>query len=109
MMLPKLTSSIDNMGGLVAGTRYYRMYRNKKFEHLYSVLLEKMPEVFSDPNLVRKLNLILIYRGLRLVAKNRFERWNHIIVKDIMDYEIVKTNNLLIRTYYGQILKKMGL
>lgn len=109
MMLPKLISSIDNMGEIVDGTHHYKTYRDKKFEYLYPILLEKLPDVFLDKDLVRKLNLILIYRGLRLVAKNRFERWNHIIIKDMIDCEIAKTNKLLSQTYYGQILKKMGL
>lgn len=109
MMLPKIISSIDNMEGLVAGTRYYKMYRNIKFEHLYPVLIKKMPDLFSDRDLARKLNLMFIYRELQLVAKNRFLHWNRMIIKDVIDCEIAKNNNSLSRTYYSQILKKIGL
>lgn len=109
MLLPKLISSIDNLGEIFDGTQYRRRYCYRKFENLYPVLRNKMKDVFDDPNLVKKLNLVLILRGIRLIAKNRYEDWNSQILRDILVYELVPKGASFRRTYYGHILKKMGL
>lgn len=109
MMLPKIISSIDNMSGLEAGTPYYKMYRNKKFEHLYSILIDKFIDVFDDRDLIRKLNLMYISRELQLVAKKRYGRWNNVVIQNLIDCEIASDNKHLGRTYYGQILTRRNL
>ena len=109
LMLPMLIASIDNISIVVDGTPYYKSYQNKKFEHLYPVLKEKMGEALDDPNIIEKMNLILIIRGLRIVAENRFHVWNKVIITDILSDELAESKLALDQTYYGQIFQKMGI
>ena len=108
MMLPMLIASIDNLGIIVDGTNYYKTYRDLKFEHLYPVLAEKMGKILTDKNICQKLNLILIMRGFRIVAENRYSGWNKVIIRNILNDEIMADGTSLDDSYYGQILQKMG-
>lgn len=107
MILPMLIASIDNLGIIVDGTRYYKSYQHQKFEHLYPVLREEMKKVLSDPNIVAKMNLVLISRGLRIVSEDRFHGWNKVIIDDILDDELVEDGSSYENTYYGKIFDKM--
>lgn len=62
----------------------------------------------SDPDIVAKMNPILILRGLRIVSEDRFHGWNKVIIDDILDDKLVEEGSSYGKTYYARIFEKMN-
>lgn len=103
--LISLLGFIDNPAQFVEGTKYYDMYQGKNFHPLFSTLKQKLPEIFADENLLRKLNLIGLNEGLFWIADNWSEEWNKEQIKRILKSELANTTDDLKDSYYGRILR----
>src|SRR3989344_3598023 len=74
--LTSLLGFIDNPSQFVEGTKDFPEYKGKSFYNLLPVLRQELPEVFSDKNLLKKLNLLFIGSALSWVADNWSADWN---------------------------------
>lgn len=67
---------IDNPQQFVEGTPDFHRFKGKNFYHLLPLLQSKFPEIFADPQLLRKLNLIEIKESIKWVSQNWSTEWN---------------------------------
>ncbi|MFA6993608.1 MAG: phosphotransferase [Patescibacteria group bacterium] len=102
--LQSLLGFIDNPSQFVEGTKDFAKYKGKNFYHLLPVLREELSDVFEDPQLVRKLNIIHISSGIMWVADNWSEDWNKEMIHNLLAQEVAETDEELERSYYGKVL-----
>jgi hypothetical protein len=102
--LLSLLGLIDRPQQFVEGTKDFPKYKGKNFYHLLPVLKSEFPEVFSDPQLLRKLNLLFISEGGMWISENWSARWNREMIKDLVDNELPEGD--LNQTYYGKVLSQ---
>lgn len=99
-----LLGFIDNPQQFVEGTDKFSMYKGKNFYHLLPSLKEALSDVFDDPQLIRKLNLLGMKEGLMWVAENWSEEWNREMIARMIKEEIPETEQGLADSYFGRIL-----
>lgn len=100
--LISLIAFIDNPQQFVEGTKDFPKFKGKNFYHLLPLLKEKFPEIFSDPELLRKLNLIGLKEGLMWVSQNWSADWNKEMIEGLIQNEL--PDNDLSQTYHGRVL-----
>jgi len=100
--LISLIAFIDNPQQFVEGTNDFSKFKGKHFYHLLPLLKEKFPEIFADPELLRKLNLIGLKEGLMWVSQNWSAEWNAEMIKGLILNELPETD--LSQTYHGRAL-----
>lgn len=100
--LISLIAFIDDPQQFVEGTKDFPKFKGKNFYHLLPLLKEKFPELFDDPLLLRKLNLIGIKEGLKWVSENWSADWNKEMIKGLIENEL--PDNDLGQTYHGKAL-----
>lgn len=99
-----LLGLIDNPQQFVEGTDKFSMYKGKNFYQLLPTLKQEMPGVFSDPQLLRKLNVLGMKEGLMWVADNWSEEWNKEMIARMIREEVPETEEGLTGSYFGRIL-----
>lgn len=100
--LISLIGFIDNPQQFVEGTKDFPKFKGKNFYHLLPLLKEKFPEIFADPELLRKLNLIGLKEGLMWVSQNWSADWNKEMIEGLIQNEL--PDNDLSQTYHGKAL-----
>ena len=100
--LNSIIGFIDNPQQYVEGTKDFSRFKGKNFHHLLPLLKEKLPEIFEDPQLLRKLNLIHIKEGVMWVSQNWSSDWNAEMIKELINNELPVDD--LSRTYHGKVL-----
>ena len=100
--LNSLLGFIDNPQQFAEGTKDFPKFKGKNFYHLLPILKSKFPEIFSDPQLLRKLNLISIKEGIMWVSQNWSTDWNAEMINGMIENELPKDD--LSQTYHGKIL-----
>lgn len=103
-VLQSILGFIDNPQQFVEGTKDFEKFKGKNFHHLLPVLKEAFPEIFSDPQLLRKLNLIQINEGIMWVAQNWSAAWNEEMIRGIINKELPESEVGLSQTYHGALL-----
>lgn len=101
-VLLSLLGLIDNPSQFVEGTRDFPKYKGKNFYHLLPVLKQEFPEIFADPQLLRKLNLIGLSEGVMWISQNWSTEWNKEQLKRLTTEELPEEE--LTQTYHGKIL-----
>lgn len=96
---------IDNPQQFVEGTKDFDRFKGKNFYYLLPILKARFPEIFADPQLLRKLNIIEIKESIKWVSQNRSADWNAEMIKGLIENEVVGDN--LSKTYHGKILSKL--
>lgn len=102
--LLSLLGFIDRPQQFVEGTKDFPKYKGKNFYHLLPVLKSEFPDVFSDPQLLRKLNLLFISEGVMWISENWSAEWNKEMIKNLVDNELAEGD--LNQTYYGKVLSR---
>lgn len=100
--LNSLLGFIDNPQQYVEGTENFEKFKGKNFRHLLKILKRKLPGVFDDPLLLRKLNIIGLKEGIMWVSQNWSADWNAEMIKGLIENEIPE--NDLSQTHHGKIL-----
>ena len=114
MKAPKIRALISLLGFIVEpsqfveGTNDFAKFNKKNFYYLLPVLKRELPELFADPQLLRKLNIIGIGEGMMWVSQNWSREWNHELITDIVDRELAESDEDLQKYYYGKILARLG-
>lgn len=103
-VLQSLLAFIDKPQQFVEGTLYFEKYKGKHFRHLLPVLKAAFPDIFSDPQLVRKLNLIQINEAVMWVSQNWSEAWNKEMIADLLKNELPESESDLSQTYNGKLV-----
>jgi len=88
----------------VEGTDDFSRFKWKNFLHLLKILKRRFPDIFNDPLLLRKLNILGIKEWIMWVSQNWSSDWNVEMIKNILENEI--TENNLEKSYYGKILQE---
>jgi len=104
--LQSLLGFIDNPSQFVEGTKDFPKYKGKSFYHLLPTLRSELSDVFADPQLVRKLNLIGISSGVMWVADNWSADWNKEMIHNLVTNEVAETDEALAQSYYGTVLSR---
>lgn len=107
LSLPKIIGAIDEPSQFVEGTKYFERYRGKKFNNLYRALREKMSDVLSTPNLIRKLNLYGIIESMRWISENWSDEWNKNQIRKLLTEELAENERMLAKGYYGKIIEQI--
>ncbi|MEI7750367.1 MAG: phosphotransferase [Candidatus Moraniibacteriota bacterium] len=100
--LNSLIGFIDNPQQFVEGTKDFAKFKGKSFHHLLPLLESAFPDVFTDPFLLRKLNLISVSEGVMWVSQNWSDVWNAEMIRGLVDNELPEDD--LSGTYHGRIL-----
>ena len=103
-VLESLLGFIDNPQQFVEGTDDFPNYQGKKFLFLLPILHEELKEAFSDPLLIRKLNLIYIGSGIMWIADNWSAEWNKEMMQNIITQEVPDEVGDVRNSYYGMII-----
>lgn len=103
-VLLSLLGFIDNPSQFVEGTPDYPKYKGKDFYHLFPILEEELSDVFTDPLLLKKLNLIGICEGIGWIAANWSTEWNKEMIANLVNKETPDKEEELANSYYGRIL-----
>lgn len=101
--LNSLLGFIDNPQQYVEGTTDFSRFKGKSFYHLLTILQSRFPEIFADPQLLRKLNIILIKEGVMWVSQNWSANFNAEMIARLMENELPSSDDLS-QTYHGKIL-----
>jgi len=113
MKAPKIRALVPLLGFIaepsqfVEGTKEFAKFNKKSFYYLLPVLKQELPELFVDPQLLRKLNIIGIGEGMMWVSQNWSKDWNHELIADIINREIAEKDEDLQKSYYGKILARL--
>jgi hypothetical protein len=105
---PKVRALISLLGFIcdpqqfVEGTEDFSKFKRKNFRHLLKNLKKRLPEIFDDQLLLRKLNVIGLKEGIMWVSQNWSADWNAEMIKGMIENEIPENN--LSQTYHGKIL-----
>ncbi|MFA5886721.1 MAG: phosphotransferase [Patescibacteria group bacterium] len=105
--LISLIAFIDNPQQFVEGTKDFSNFKGKNFHHLLPLLKERFTEIFADPQLLRKLNLIGLKEGLMWVSQNWSPDWNTEMIRGLIQDELPEDD--LSRTYHGKALNNLNL
>ncbi len=101
-VLNSLLGFIDNPQQYVEGTDDFAKFKGKNFLHLLPILKARFPEIFEDPQLLRKLNIIGLKEGVMWVSQNWSADWNAEMIKGLIENELPE--NDFSNTYHGKIL-----
>lgn len=102
--LISLLGFIDNPSQFVEGTKDFPKYKGKNFYQFLPLLKQELPEIFSDINLLKKLNLLFIENDLMWVADNWSADWNKEMIAKVLNRELPDSEEGLESTYYGKVL-----
>jgi hypothetical protein len=100
--LISLLGFIDSPQQFVEGTNNFEKFKNINFQHLLKNLKNKFPEIFSDPLLLRKLNIMGLNEIVMWISQNWSNDWNAEMITEILKNELPKNN--LSKSYYGKFL-----
>lgn len=103
-VLISLLGFVDNPSQFVEGTKDFPKYKGKDFYHLLPILKEELHEIFSDPLLLKKLNIIGIRNGVDLISDNWSEDFNKLMIRNIVEKELAENDSDLKDSYYGKVL-----
>jgi len=103
-VLLSIIGFIDNPQQFVEGTKDFDRFKGKNFYYLLPMLKARFPEIFADPQLLRKLNLIEIKESIKWVSQNWSADWNTEMINGLLQNEIGE--DYLSQTYHGKILSK---
>ncbi len=103
--LRSLLGFIDKPSQFVEGTPAFAKFRGKDFYHLLPTLREELPDIFSDPKLLRKLNIMGINSGIMWISQNWSADWNKEMIHNLVTKEIADSDEALKNSYYGKILE----
>lgn len=107
---PKVRGLIPLLGFIhqpsqfVEGTKDFSKYKGKDFHHFLPTLKEEFPDIFNDPSLLQKLNLIGIVLGVMWIADNWSADWNKEMIENILSKELATDTESLRHTYHGEAL-----
>lgn len=102
--LTSLLGFIGKPSQYVEGTKDFARFRGKNFHHLLPVLREELPELFTDPDLLQKLNLAYLEASVMWVADNWSADWNKEMIRDLLKNELPQSEEDLQGTHYGKVL-----
>lgn len=105
-VLLSLIGLIDNPGQYVEGTDDFPKYKDKKFEYLYPILKEKIPEIFEEQNLGLKLNILGILEGLMWASDDWSKDWTKEMIENLSTKEIPEGSDYS-KTYYIPIIERI--
>ena len=105
-ILISLIGMIDNPSQYVDGTKYVDMYKERKFEYLYTIIKAKLPEIFDDKNLGLKLNILGILEGLFWAGDSWSKEWTKEMIEGLSTQEIPVGDDYS-KTYYVPIIEKI--
>lgn len=103
-VLLSLLGFIDLPQQFVEGTGTFSQYKGKNFYHLFPSLKEELADIFADPLLFRKLNVMGIREGIDWIAANWSAEWNKEMISNLVNKETPDTEAELTNSYYGKIL-----
>jgi hypothetical protein len=69
------------------------------------ILQSKFTEIFADPELLLKLNLIEIKESIKRVSQNWSADWNIEMINSLIKNELAEDD--LSQTYHGKILSRL--
>ncbi|MBI3630815.1 MAG: phosphotransferase [Candidatus Sungbacteria bacterium] len=102
--LLSLLGFIDYPAQFVEGTKDFPKYKGKSFYHLLPVLKEELSDIFADPLLLNKLNILFIREAIDLIASNWSEGLNKLMMQMIVENELAENDPKFRNSYYGKIL-----
>ncbi len=100
--LPMILGFVFNPQQYTEGSDYFPKYKGQQFLYFLPILKARWPAVFSDPQLLRKLNLLNIIENLGWVADNWSKEWNKQLIDMFFATEIDKDLKV---SYFGQRLE----
>ncbi len=103
--LLSLMGFIDHPQQFVEGTKNFEKFKWKNFYHLLPILQSKFTEIFADPELLLKLNLIEIKESIKRVSQNWSADWNIEMINSLIKNELAEDD--LSQTYHGKILSRL--
>jgi hypothetical protein len=101
--LVPLLGMIDEPSQFVEGTVDFPKYKRKNLYKLLPILREELADVFADPLLLEKLNILYIREATDLIAGNWSFGLNKVLIEGIVSRELNADN--LAESYYGKVLQ----
>jgi hypothetical protein len=105
--LISLLGLIDNPQQFVEGTDDFPKYKGKDFYNLLPILKSELSDVFADPLLIQKLNIIGLCEGLMWVAGDWSAGFNEQMIASMIREETPESEGELSLTYHGKILSRL--
>lgn len=102
-VLLSLLGFIDLPQQFVEGTPAFSQYKGKNFYHLFPTLKEELSDIFKDPFLLQKVNILGIREGIDWIAANWSTEWNKEMIANLVNKETPDTEAGLANSYYGKI------
>ena len=102
--LLSLLGLIADPSQFVEGTSDFPKYKGKTFYNLLPILKEELPEIFADPLLLKKLNIMGMREGIDVIAGNWSADFNKFMIENIVKTELAENDAELRNSYYGKIL-----
>lgn len=103
--LATLLSFLGDPQQFVEGRPEFARYKGQKFLHLVPVLRQELPELFDDPNLLKKLNLISLTASVNFLADNWSEKANAELVRSTLASGLPDSVEEHEQTLYGRTLR----
>lgn len=104
--LATLLSFLGDPQQFVEGRPEWVQYKGKNFLHLLPILKGTVPELFQDPDLLKKLNLIYLTASTHLISENWSIKGNEVLMRDALENGLTDSDLGLSRTFYGRTLLK---
>lgn len=102
-----LIGFIHNPSQFVEWAKDFSKYKGKNFIHLLPMLINELPDIFSDQDLLRKLNILYIAENIMWIAGNWSADWNKETMNNILEQDLPNSNLQLKQTFFGRILSGM--
>lgn len=106
-VLISLLGFIDYPAQFVEGTPDYPKYKGKDFYHLFPALREELADIFADPLLLMKLNIMGIREGIDWIAADWSTEWNKEMIANLVNKETPDTEEGLQDSYNGKIFSRL--
>lgn len=103
--LATLLSFLGDPQQFVEGRPEWIQYKGKSFLHLLPMLKGAVPELFEDPDLLKKLNLIYLTASIHLISENWSAKGNEVLMRDALENGLTDSATGLEQTFYGRTLK----
>lgn len=103
VVLRSLLGVIADPSQYVEGTEDFVKFKGKDFYHFLPMLQHELSDVFSDPKLLRKLNIRSVAEGIKWISGNWSTDWNKEMMKNLIERELAISENALHNSYYGRI------
>jgi len=103
VVLRSLLGVIADPSQYVEGTQDFEKFKGKNFYHFLPMLQHELSDVFSDPKLLRKMNIRGVAEGIMWVAGNWSADWNKEMMRNLIERELAINEEVLHNSYYGKI------